>query len=131
MFDRLSAFQPQLLSVLRIMSGLLLLQHGTAKVLGFPAVEGVPPPGFSLGGLSGPLELIFGVLLVVGLFTRPVAFLAAGFCAVGYWAVHGTGNFFPILNGGETIALYCFVFLYLAAAGAGPWSVDAAMSKRA
>ncbi|MFN3538145.1 MAG: DoxX family protein [Brevundimonas sp.] len=131
MFDRFSAFRPQLLSVLRIMSGLLLLQHGTAKVLGFPVVEGVPPPGFSLAGLSGPLELIFGVLLVLGLFTRPVAFLAAGFCAVGYWVVHGTGDFFPILNGGETIALYCFVFLYLAAAGAGPWSVDAVMSKRA
>ncbi|MFN3815867.1 DoxX family protein [Brevundimonas sp.] len=131
MFDRFSAFRPQLLSVLRIMSGLLLLQHGTAKVLGFPVVEGVPPPGFSLAGLSGPLELIFGVLLVLGLFTRPVAFLAAGFCAVGYWVVHGTGNVFPILNGGETIALYCFVFLYLAAAGAGPWSVDAVMSRRA
>lgn len=130
MFDRLAAFQPQLLSVLRIMSGLLLLQHGTAKVLGFPAMEGLPPPDFSLAGLSGPLELIFGLLLVAGLFTRPTAFLAAGFCAVGYWAVHGTGNFFPILNGGETIALYCFVFLYLAAAGAGPWSVDAALRKR-
>jgi putative oxidoreductase len=130
MFNRLSAFQPQLLSVLRIMSGLLLLQHGTAKVLGFPAMEGLPPPDFSLAGLSGPLELIFGLLLVAGLFTRPTAFLAAGFCAVGYWAVHGTGNFFPILNGGETIALYCFVFLYLSAAGAGPWSVDAALRKR-
>ncbi|MBU1326244.1 MAG: DoxX family protein [Alphaproteobacteria bacterium] len=131
MFDRVSAYQPQLLSVLRIISGLLFLQHGTAKVLGFPVVEGVPPPGLSLAGLSGPLELVFGVLLVLGLFTRPVAFLASGLCAVGYWMVHAAGGAFPILNGGELIALYCFVFLYLCAAGPGPWSVDAAMGKRA
>ncbi len=131
MFDKVSAYQPQLLSVLRIMSGLLLLQHGTAKVLGFPVVEGVPPPGLSLPGLSGPLELVLGALIVLGLFTRPVAFVAAGFCAVAYWMVHGTQSFFPILNGGETIALYCFVFLYLMAAGPGPWSLDAMMRKKA
>lgn len=131
MFDRFAAYQPQLLSVLRIAAGLLFLCHGTAKVLGFPAVEGVPSPGLSLPGLSGPLELIFGALLVIGVFTRPVAFLAAGFCAIGYWLVHGTQGFFPILNGGETIALYCFVFLYLAAAGPGPWSADAAIRKSA
>ncbi|HEV7228268.1 DoxX family protein [Brevundimonas sp.] len=130
MFDRASDWRPQLLSVLRIMSGLLFLQHGTAKVLGFPAVEGVPPPGLSLPGLSGPLELIFGVLLVLGLFTRPVAFLSAGFCAVGYWIAHGMGGFYPILNGGELIALYCFVFLYIFTAGPGPWSLDAALRKR-
>lgn len=129
MFNRFSAYQPQLLSVLRIVAGLLFVSHGTAKVLGFPAVEGVPPPGLSLPGLSGPLELIFGVLLVIGLFTRPVAFLAAGFCAVGYWAFHGPQNFFPMVNGGETIALYCFVWLYFVAAGPGPWSADAAMKK--
>jgi len=130
MFDRIAAYQPHLLSVLRIMSGLLFLQHGTAKVLGFPAVEGVPAPGLSLAGLSGPLELILGLLLVLGLFSRPAAFLASGFCAVGYWAIHGAQDFFPILNGGELIALYCFVFLYLAAAGAGPWSLDAVMRKK-
>ena len=131
MFDKVSAYQPQLLSVLRIMSGLLLLQHGTAKVLGFPAMEGLPPPGLSLAGLSGPLELVLGLLLTLGLFSRCAAFAAAGFCAVGYWAVHGTRNLFPILNGGETIALYCFVFLYLMAAGPGPWSVDAAVRRKA
>ena len=131
MFDRASAYRPQLLSLLRIMSGLLFLQHGTAKVLGFPVVEGVPPPGLSLAGLSGPLELLFGALLVLGLFTRPVALLAAGFCAVAYWMVHGAQGFFPILNGGELAALYCFVFLYLCAAGPGPWSVDAALRKSA
>jgi putative oxidoreductase len=129
MFDRFAAYQPQLLSLLRIVAGLLFLCHGTAKVLGFPAVEGVPSPGMSLAGLSGPLELILGLLLVLGLFTRPAAFLAAGFCAVGYWAVHGGQGFFPILNGGETIALYCFVWLYFAAAGPGPWSLDAVLRK--
>lgn len=122
---------PQVLSLLRIMSGLLFLQHGTAKVLGFPPVEGMPPPGLSIAGLSGPLELIFGTLLVLGLFTRPVAFLASGFCAVGYFFAHASGGFFPILNGGELIALYCFVFLYLAFAGAGPWSLDAMLRKKA
>lgn len=131
MFDRFSAYQPQLLSVLRIVTGLLFVCHGTAKVLGFPAMEGLPEPGFSLAGLSGPLELILGALFLLGLFTRPVAFLASGFCAVGYWAVHGMQSPFPIMNGGETIALYCFVFLYFVAAGPGPWSADAAMRKRA
>jgi putative oxidoreductase len=129
MFDRFAAYRPQLLSLLRIVAGLMFLCHGTAKVLGFPAVEGVPPPGLSLAGLSGPLELILGLLLTLGLFTRPAAFLAAGFCAVGYWAVHGAQGPFPILNGGETIALYCFVWLYFVAAGPGPWSVDAAIRK--
>lgn len=131
MFDRVSAWRPQLLSLLRIVTGLLFVSHGTAKVLGFPAMDGLPPPGLSLAGLSGPLELILGTLFLIGLFTRPVAFLASGFCAVGYWYVHGMQNPFPILNGGETIALYCFVFLYFVAAGPGPWSVDAAMRKRA
>lgn len=130
MFDRVSAYQPQFLSVLRIVSGLLFLEHGTAKVLGFPAVEGVPSPGLSLAGLSGPLELVLGALLVLGLFSRPAAFLAAGFCAVGYWMVHAAGGAFPIVNGGETIVLYCFVFLYLFFAGPGPWSLDAAMRRK-
>jgi putative oxidoreductase len=131
MFDRFSAYQPQLLSVLRIVTGLLLVCHGTAKVLGFPAMDGMPPPDLSLAGLSGPLELLLGALFLIGLFTRPVAFLASGFCAVGYWYAHGTHSPFPIVNGGETIALYCFVFLYFVAAGPGPWSVDAAMCKPA
>lgn len=131
MFNKFSAYQPQLLSVLRIVTGLLFISHGTAKVLGFPAVDGVPPPGLSLAGLSGPLELVLGALFLIGLFTRPVAFLASGFCAVGYWMVHAKMGAFPIVNGGETIALYCFVFLYFVAAGPGPWSVDSAMKKGA
>ncbi|MCS6625259.1 DoxX family protein [Roseibacterium beibuensis] len=130
MFDRFTAYQPQLLSVLRIVTGLLFVSHGTAKVLGFPAMDGMPEPGLSLAGLSGPLELLLGALFLIGLFTRPVAFLASGFCAVGYWAVHGTQAAIPLVNGGETIALYCFVFLYFVAAGPGPWSADAMMKRR-
>jgi putative oxidoreductase len=130
MFDRFSAWQPQLLSVLRIVTGLLFVSHGMAKVLGFPAMEGLPPPGLSLAGLSGPLELVLGGLFLIGLFTRPVAFLASGFCAVGYWAIHAGQGAIPLVNGGETIALYCFVFLYFVAAGPGPWSLDAMMKRR-
>lgn len=131
MFDRFSAYQPQLLSLLRIVTGFLFVCHGTAKVLGFPAMEGLPSPDFSLSGMSGPFELVLGTLFLIGLFTRPVAFLAAGFCAVGYWYVHGTQSPIPFTNGGETIVLYCFVFLYFVAAGPGPWSADAAMRRKA
>jgi len=131
MFNRFSAYQPQFLGLLRIVAGLLFLEHGTAKVLGFPAVDGVPAPGLSLAGLSGPFELVLGLLFLIGLFTRPVAFLAAGFCAVGYWMMHGPHSLFPIVNGGETIVLYCFVFLYFVAAGPGAWSADAALKKTA
>lgn len=117
---------PRLLSVLRLMSGLLLLQHGTAKVLGFP--PGATPPNFtlnSMGGYAGIIELVCGVLLVIGLFTRPAAFVVSGLMAVAYFMAHAPQGFFPILNKGDLAVLYCFVFLYLAAAGAGPWSIDA------
>ena len=130
-FDALgAAWAPRLLSILRIMSGLLLLQHGTAKLLKFPA--GVVPPNFnlmSMPGYAGMIELVCGILLVIGLFSRPAAFLASGMTAVAYFYAHAPKAFFPILNGGELAALYCFVFLYLAAAGPGPWSVDAARRK--
>lgn len=114
----------QLLSVLRIMSGLLLLQHGTTKYLSFPAgpMSGISP--LSMSGIAGLLEIAGGVLLVVGLFTRPVAFILSGMMAVAYFYAHAPRGFFPILNGGELAVLYCFVFLYLAAAGGGPLSVD-------
>jgi putative oxidoreductase len=120
------SWAPRLLSVLRIMSGLLLLQHGTGKLLKFPA--GVVPPTFSLNsmpGYAGIIELVCGILLVIGLFTRPAAFLASGMTAVAYFIAHAPQGFFPILNRGELAVLYCFVFLYIAAAGAGPWSIDA------
>lgn len=123
-------WSPRLLSILRIMSGLLLLQHGTGKFLKFPA--GAVPPTFNLNsmpGYAGYIELVCGILLVIGLFSRPAAFLASGMVAVAYFMVHAPQGFFPILNRGELAVLYCFVFLYLAAAGPGPWSLDA-MRKR-
>lgn len=120
----LASWMPQLLSVLRIMSGLLLLQHGTTKYLSFPPgpMSGASP--LTMSGIAGLLELVGGVLLVLGLFTRPVAFILSGMTAVAYFYAHAPRGFFPILNGGELAVLYCFVFLYLAAAGGGPWSVE-------
>jgi putative oxidoreductase len=114
------------LSILRIYVGLSLLQHGTGKILGFPVV-----PNFaniqlsSLAGVGGMIELIGGILFTVGLFTRPVAFILCGFTAVAYFMVHAARGFYPVLNGGELAAVYCFVFLYFVFAGAGPWSLDA------
>jgi len=117
-------FAPQLLSLLRIMSGLLVLQHGTTKYLNFPAGPMNNATPMTMSGAAGVIELIGGALLVVGLFTRPVAFILSGMTAVAYFYVHAPRGFFPILNAGELAALYCFVFLYLAAAGAGPLSLD-------
>jgi putative oxidoreductase len=130
-FDALAVtWSPRLLSVLRIMSGLLLLQHGTAKYLKFPFVQSmanVPPT--SLSGIAGILELVGGVLLILGLFTRPTAFILSGMTAVAYFVAHAPRGFYPILNQGELAILYCFVFLYISAAGAGPWSLDAMRRK--
>jgi putative oxidoreductase len=121
---------PQTLSVMRIALGLLFLEHGTAKILGFPPVEMFANLSIaSLGGVSGLLELIGGLLIVVGLFTRPVAFLLSGEMAVAYFMAHAPRGFFPLLNGGEAAIFYCFAFLYLATAGAGPWSIDAMRHK--
>ena len=122
------AARPHLLSVLRLMSGLLLLQHGTQKLLGFPAFAAgrAAPEMFSLSWWAGAIELVGGALIVVGLFTRPAAFLASGTMAVAYWMAHAPQDFFPVNNGGDAAILYCFVFLYFAAAGAGIWSADAA-----
>src|SRR5215510_13199629 len=125
-----TAWAPRLLSILRFMSGLLLLQHGTAKYLKFPLVERMANASpTSMSGIAGILELVGGVLLILGLFTRPTAFILSGMCAVAYFMAHAPRGFFPILNGGELAVLYCFVFLYLAAADPGPWSLDA-MRKR-
>ncbi|MGO9357176.1 MAG: DoxX family protein [Xanthobacteraceae bacterium] len=124
----LNAWAPRILSVLRIFAGLEILQHGTGKILAFPTV-----PMFanvqigSLMGIGGLIELIGGVLFILGLFTRPVAFILSGFTAVAYFMVHAPKGFFPVLNGGELAALYSFVFLYFVFAGAGPWSLDATM----
>ncbi|MBX9574580.1 MAG: DoxX family protein [Caulobacteraceae bacterium] len=132
MFERFAAFRPQLLSLLRIVSGLMFLQHGTQKVFGFPAPARGPFDIASQMGIGGVLELVGGVLLVLGLFTRPVAFVMSGMMAVAYFQFHAmTGGPFPLVNQGELAALYCWVFLYLVAAGPGPWSLDEVMRKRA
>jgi putative oxidoreductase len=122
--DFLKPYTQQLLSVLRIMSGLLVLQHGTAKYLNFPVGPMNNASPMTMNGAGGLFELVCGALVVVGLFTRPAAFLLSGMTAVAYFHTHAPAGFFPILNRGELAALYCFVFLYLAAAGGGPWSID-------
>jgi putative oxidoreductase len=123
-------WSPRLLSVLRIMTALLFLQHGTAKYLGFPHVADFDNLQFlSLLGASGMLELVGGVLMLIGLFTRPVAFILSGFMAVAYFLAHASQGFYPLLNQGELAVLYCFVFLYLSVAGGGAWSLDAARGK--
>jgi putative oxidoreductase len=122
----LRPYAPQLLSVLRIMIGLLLLTHGTTKYLNFPVGPMNNASPTTMGGAAGILELIGGALLVIGLFTRPTALILSGMCAVAYFYAHAPKGFFPILNGGEAAVLYCFVLLFLAAAGGGAWSVDRA-----
>lgn len=125
-----ASWAPRLLSVLRIMSGLLFMQHGTAKLLGIPQMEMFAKlQPFSLSWFAGVLELVGGALLVIGLFTRPVAFVLSGLMAFAYFIAHAPRGFYPIVNAGELAALYCFVFLYLAAAGGGAWSVDALRNK--
>jgi putative oxidoreductase len=125
MFDRFAAYEPQMRSILRIVTGLLLLQHGTQKLLGFPDPTKGPIESFaSLMGLAGTIEFVGGILLIIGLFTRPVAFICAGFTAVAYWMAHAPQGFWPALNQGELAIMFCFVFLYFVTAGAGPWSID-------
>jgi len=124
-FDRITAWAPQWLSVVRIMSALLFLEHGTQKLFDFPPVA---EPGTlpALMGAQGVIEVVGGVLLALGFFTRPVAFILSGDMAVAYFMAHAPQNFFPILNGGDAAILYCFIFLYFFFAGGGAWSVDAA-----
>jgi putative oxidoreductase len=122
---------PRLLSVLRIIAGFVFMLHGAQKLFGFPApIPGGGPPLMSLFGVSGILEFFGGLLVLVGLFTRPVAFILAGEMAVAYFMMHAPGGFWPTLNKGEPAVLYCFVFLYLAAAGGGPWSLDSLLRRR-
>lgn len=117
---------PRLLSVLRIVAALIFMLHGTQKLFGFPPrMGGAPGPEvFSLLWIGAILELVGGALLILGLFTRPVAFVLSGEMAVAYWMFHHPRNLFPTLNGGDAAILYCFVFLFLAAAGGGVWSLD-------
>ena len=127
MFRWLQRFSPQLLSLMRIAVGLTFIEHGTQKLLDFP----VPRPGLSLPLLlfTGILETVGGTLVTLGLKTRLFAFLLSGELAVGYWWLHVPRSLYPMANGGEAMVLYCFVFLYIAALGAGPWSLDAQMKR--
>jgi len=119
---------PRLLSVLRIVAAFVFMQFGTAKLFAFPGAimpGGGTVPVASLLGVAGTLEAFGGLLLLLGLFTRPVAFLLAGEMAVAYFMGHGSHGFWTVLNQGTPAVIYCFVWLYLSAAGAGPWSLDA------
>lgn len=124
MFDRLSAYQPQALGVLRIVSALLFIEHGTQKFFNFPPAEQPFGDLTNLIGLAGVLEVVGGILLLVGLFTRPVAFVLCGFMAVAYFMAHAPQSFFPINNRGDAAILFCFVFFYLTAAGPGAFALD-------
>ena len=122
----LARWEPQALALLRIMSGLLLLEHGTQKFLSFPPgkMAGMGLALDNMGAYAGIIELVAGVLIAIGLFTRPAAFIASGMTAVAYWIAHAPQNFFPVNNGGDAAVLYCFVFLYIFVAGPGALSVD-------
>jgi len=128
----LANWAPYLLSILRIVAALLFFEHGTQKLLGYPPGQPYTGfPNFSLLGIAGMLEFVGGLLLLVGLFTRPTAFIMSGEMAIGYFRAHLPRNFFPILNMGEITVMLCFFFLFLSAAGAGPWSLDRLWRKKA
>jgi putative oxidoreductase len=120
-----------MLSILRIVAGLLFLEHGSSKILGFPFDSTMHHPALnSLAGVSGLIELIGGTLFALGLFTRVVAFILSGEMAVAYFMVHAPHGFYPLINKGELAVLYCFVFLYFVFAGGGVFSLDAAMRRK-
>jgi putative oxidoreductase len=120
----LAQWAPRMLSILRLMTGLLFLEHGTGKLAAFPAA-GTPGPALgSLLSLQGAIEIVGGLLIVLGLLTRPVAFILAGDMAVAYFMAHAPRAIYPLLNGGDAAILYCFIFLFLFCAGGGPWSID-------
>jgi len=128
----MESLQSKLLSVLRVVAGFLFLAHGTQKLFGFPSTMANPPvfPLSSLLGAAGALEVVGGPLILIGLFTRPVAFILAGEMAYAYFKVHARQNSWPLLNNGEVTVLYCFLFLYFSVAGGGEWSLDRLISRR-
>lgn len=126
-FGFLRPWAPHILSILRILASLTFLTHGTMKLLGWPAE--FPYPLSGLTATAGVLEIVGGILLAIGLFSRPVAFILSGMMAVAYFMAHAGSNFFPVLNGGEAAMLFCWVFLFIAAYGPGPISVDARLGK--
>ena len=123
-------YAPQALSLLRIVAALIFLFHGSSKLLGFPVSEMPMPPAMSFMWFGGLLELVGGLMLLFGIFSRPVAFILSGEMAVAYWMFHAPSSTFPSVNGGDAAILYCFVFLYIAAAGPGPWSVDSMLGRK-
>jgi len=125
-----SIWGPRLLSILRIVTGLLFLLHGSQKLFGFPIATPQPIPAFSLPWFAGIIEFFGGVLVAIGLLTRPVAFLLSGEMATAYFMAHAPSSFFPLVNHGELAVFYCFVFLYFAVEGGGVWSVDHALRSR-
>jgi putative oxidoreductase len=130
MNETLAAWTPRALSVLRIIMGLMIIQHGMAKILGFPVVASFANLSpLSLIGAAGLIELIGGALLILGLLTRPVAFIISGEMAFAYFMAHAPKDFYPLINGGTLAIMFCFTCLFLSTAGAGPWSVDAAMKR--
>lgn len=131
MIKNLDRYTPQALGALRIVSGLIFTAHGTQKILGFPEPsERGQPELMSLMGIGGLLELVGGTMIVLGLFTRPVAFVLSGMMAVAYWMFHAPRSVYPLLNGGDAAILYCFVFLLLVATGPGAWSLDGLRNRK-
>ena len=123
--------QPVILSIYRVITALMLFQYGVAKLLKFPIVPVLSEvPALSLFGIAAMFELVFGGLLILGLFSRLAAFILSGEMAFAYFISHFPKNFMPILNGGSLAIMLCFSCLYLACAGGGPWSVDALMKKK-
>ena len=126
----LTSWSPHVLSLLRIVSALIFMAHGTQKLLNIPPRSGAAPELFSMIGVAGAIELVGGALLVLGLFTRPVAFLCSGLMAAAYFIAHAPRDFYPTLNGGDAAILYCFIFFYMIFAGPGPWSLDAILRRK-
>jgi putative oxidoreductase len=120
-----TVWAPRLLGALRIVAAILFIEHGTQKLFGFPPSDHAMPEMVSLLWFAGVLEAFGGLLLLVGLFTRPVAFILSGQMAVAYWMAHAPGSIYPAINKGDAAILFCFLFLYIAAAGPGAFSLDA------
>lgn len=122
---KLACWTPRLLDVVRIVAAVLLLEHGTQKLFAMPPPMMPQPAPYTLIWFAAVIEVVGGLLLALGLFTRPVAFLLSGEMAFAYFIGHAPKSFWPAVNGGDAAILFCFLFLYLSAVGAGPWSVDA------